>query len=543
MWEIFSYYGMRTLLVYYMTKQLLFGQQHASLVYGVYVATFYFTPIVGGVISDRWLGRKRAVIIGAAIMSFGHFLMASESLLYFALAAIALGNGLFLPSLPSQIDDLYAKDDPRRGSAYNFYYVGINVGGLLAPLVCGTLGELYGWHWGFGAAGVGMLLGLAIYTLGARWLPPERPKPRDVAPAAAHAARRDAASASSRCSRIGLCVMVFRGAYEQSGNTIALWADVGLDRAAGAFTIPMTWFQALNPLLVIFLTPLLVAHVDEAGEPRPRAVAGEEDGDGRVRRRARVPDARVRRCERAAAMRTGSGSRAFFVLFTVGELFILPIGLSLFARLAPAGYAATTIAAWYFASFGGNLLAGALGTLWSAMGHAAFFGVMAGVAALAGTLLRLLDPAVARAGSHEWAPTLRPSGRLNAVNIRLTIFRSGCLHPDRKCRRFDTHRLHRRRTPLGRRACTSTTRATGHGDAPPFADHRDRVHAGARHRRAGPGAGSAAPAGPAPQAATAAGTRRGDRHREQARGKHPRSRRRGHQARASSSWRTSTPRR
>jgi POT family proton-dependent oligopeptide transporter len=112
MWEIFSYYGMRTLLVYYMTKQLLFGQQHASLVYGVYVATFYFTPIVGGVISDRWLGRKRSVIIGAAIMSIGHFLMASESLLYFALAAIALGNGLFLPSLPSQIDDLYAKDDP-----------------------------------------------------------------------------------------------------------------------------------------------------------------------------------------------------------------------------------------------------------------------------------------------------------------------------------------------------------------------------------------------------------------------------------------------
>ena len=102
MWEIFSYYGMRTLLVYYMTKQLLFGQQHASLVYGIYVATFYFTPILGGVISDRWLGRKRSVIIGAAIMSVGHFLMASESLLYPALAAIALGNGLFLPSQRSE---------------------------------------------------------------------------------------------------------------------------------------------------------------------------------------------------------------------------------------------------------------------------------------------------------------------------------------------------------------------------------------------------------------------------------------------------------
>src|SRR4029079_5783388 len=94
----------------------------------------------------------------------------------FALAAIALGNGLFLPSLPSQIDGLYAKDDPRRGSAYNFYYVGLSLGGLLAPLVCGTLGEVYGWHWGFGAAGIGMLGGLALYVFGQRWLPQEPPR-------------------------------------------------------------------------------------------------------------------------------------------------------------------------------------------------------------------------------------------------------------------------------------------------------------------------------------------------------------------------------
>lgn len=146
MWETFSYYGMRALLIYYMTKQLLFGQQQASLIYGLYTAMVYFTPIMGGVLSDHWLGRRRAVIIGGTIMALGHFLMASEGLFFFALAAIALGNGLFLPSLPSQIDGLYSKGDPRRGSAYNFYYVGINLGGLLAPLVCGTLGELYGWH-------------------------------------------------------------------------------------------------------------------------------------------------------------------------------------------------------------------------------------------------------------------------------------------------------------------------------------------------------------------------------------------------------------
>jgi POT family proton-dependent oligopeptide transporter len=401
MWEIFSYYGMRTLLVYYMTKQLLFGQQHASLVYGVYVATFYFTPILGGVISDRWLGRKRSVIIGAAIMSVGHFLMASESLLYPALAAIALGNGLFLPSLPSQIDDLYAKDDPRRGSAYNFYYVGINVGGLLAPLVCGTLGELYGWHWGFGAAGVGMLLGLAIYTLGARWLPPERPRARDVAPAQRmprEAMRRRILTLIA----IGVCVMVFRGAYEQSGNTIALWADVGLDRAAGAFTIPMTWFQALNPLLVIFLTPVLVLQwTKQAGQGREASPAKKMSVGAFVVAIAFLMLAFVD--ARAGGHAHWSWLAGFFLLFTVGELFILPIGLGVFARLAPAGYAATTMASWYFASFGGNLFAGALGTLWSAIGHPAFFCAMAGVAGIAGALLRLLDGAVARAEADKQA--------------------------------------------------------------------------------------------------------------------------------------------
>ena len=133
MWEQFSYYGMRALLVYYMTKELLMTQGHSSFVYGAYTACAYFTPIVGGVIADRLLGKRRAVILGATIMAIGHFMMAFEPLFYFALATIALGNGLFLPSLPSQINDLYKAGDPRRGWAYNVYYVGINIGGFLAP--------------------------------------------------------------------------------------------------------------------------------------------------------------------------------------------------------------------------------------------------------------------------------------------------------------------------------------------------------------------------------------------------------------------------
>src|SRR5580698_11571643 len=171
MWEQFSYYGMRALLVYYMTKQLLIGQEKASLIYGVYAGMTYFTPILGGLIADRWLGKRRAVIIGGSVMAAGHFMMAFEPSFYFALATIAIGNGLFLPSLPSQIDGLYRPDDPRRSWAYNVYYVGINLGGFLAPLICGTLGEFYGWHWGFAAAGVGMVAGLVIYVAGGKHLP------------------------------------------------------------------------------------------------------------------------------------------------------------------------------------------------------------------------------------------------------------------------------------------------------------------------------------------------------------------------------------
>jgi len=397
MWETFSFYGMRALLVYYMTKQLLLGQQQASLVYGVYTAMVYFTPIVGGVVSDRWLGRRRAVIIGGAVMALGHFLMAFEPAFYFALAAIALGNGLFLPNLPSQIDGLYAPNDPRRGSAYNVYYVGINVGGLLAPLVCGTLGELYGWHWGFGAAGIGMLAGLALYVLGGRYLPAEATRARPASTSASTPRTDAAAGADLRSTvlvllAVGLCVVLFRGAYEQTGNTIALWADSGVDRHVGAgFSIPMTWFQALNPLLVILMTPLFVAHWTR------QAARGREPAPARKMALGALGVAAAYALLSAVSGATLQAQASwmwlalFFLVLTAGELFILPVGLGLFARLAPEGHRATTIAAWFLAAFGGNLLAGVLGTLWSRVGHAAFFAAMASLATLAAALLWRLD--------------------------------------------------------------------------------------------------------------------------------------------------------
>jgi POT family proton-dependent oligopeptide transporter len=396
MWELFSYYGMRTLLVYYMTKQLLFAQEKASFIYGTYTAMAYFTPILGGAIADRWLGKRNAVLLGGGIMALGHFAMAFEPLFYLGLATIALGNGLFLPSLPSQINDLYAGDDPRRGRAYNVYYVGLNLGGFLAPLVCGTLGELYGWHYGFGAAGIGMLAGLVVYVLGRDYLPPEAPRVAPVAPVAGAAgARADARRVWLLLLGVALAVTVFRGAYEQVGNTLPLWVDGAVDRGLGTTQVPMTWFLSLNPLFVIALTPPLLAWW------RRRAAAGRDTPPARrMAIGALVVGAAygLLAAVDAAAGAAGDGARAgwpwlvaFFLLLTFGELFILPTGLGLFARLAPPRLGATTVAAWFLTIFSGSLFAGVVGMAWSHLGHAVFFLLLAALAVLAAGILWRLD--------------------------------------------------------------------------------------------------------------------------------------------------------
>jgi proton-dependent oligopeptide transporter, POT family len=394
MWEQFSYYGMRALLVYYMTKQLMIGQERSSFIYGTYVALAYFTPIFGGLIADRWLGKRRAVIIGGSIMAAGHFMMTLEPLFYAALATIALGNGLFLPSLPSQIDGLYRPEDPRRGWAYNVYYVGINIGGFLAPLVCGTLGEFYGWHWGFGAAGVGMLAGLAIYIAGAKYLPEEIRATNKAAAVAVPAGTHR--STFMLLFAVALAATVFRGAYEQVGNTVALWADVGINRTTALMTIPMTWFQSLNPLLVILMTPALLARW------RRRAASGVQDSSARKMALGALIVAAAYLMLSVVAFAAGTERASwlwlalFFAVFTLGELYILPMGLGLFARLAPIGFGATTVAVWFFAISIGTLSAGAVGMLWSETSHALFFAILAVIAAIASAILFALDPASRR---------------------------------------------------------------------------------------------------------------------------------------------------
>ena len=198
MWERFSFYGMRALLVYYMTKYLLlpgqieqvagfgpfraglewtFGpmsvQQLSSQIYGLYTGFVYLTPILGGWLADRYWGQRRTVILGGVVMAIGEFVLMVPSLFLPGLLLLIVGNGFFKPNISTQVGGLYPPGDPRRDRAFNWFYVGVNVGAALAPLVCGTLGELYGWRWGFGAAGAGMLGGLVQYWYGQKYLAPD----------------------------------------------------------------------------------------------------------------------------------------------------------------------------------------------------------------------------------------------------------------------------------------------------------------------------------------------------------------------------------
>jgi len=377
MWAEFSFFGLQALLVYYMTKHLGFSQAKSSLIYGAYGGAAFFSPFFGGLIADRWLGRTKAVILGGTMMMFGHFAMASEALLFPALVLVALGNGLFIPPLAIQVGSLYAADDPRKAYAYSAYYMGINLGGLLAPLVCGTLGELYGWHWGFTAAGIGMAIGLIIYCSFLRMLPPE--------PARDAAAKERASVVPIIARNVAILllmiamVVLFRVGYEQSGNVIALWVADRTDRSIDLFglglTIPATWFQSINPLLIILGTPLLIRiwRRRKAQETVPHLLRRMAIG-------CVIASAALFVMVAAAFVSGPQGAPvsalwvlAYFVLLTLGELFVIPVGLTLVESLAPLRFASMAMGGWYIAKFLGSLLAGFMGAYWLVIAPSAFF--------------------------------------------------------------------------------------------------------------------------------------------------------------------------
>ena len=421
MWERFSYYGMRALLVLYMVEYLLkpeiaggvlglaslkralevlsgpLGiQPLASLIYGLYTGLVYLTPVLGGILADRWVGRTPMVIVGAMLMVAGHFMMAFEHLFLLALVLLILGNGAFKPNISTQVGDLYAPDDPRRDRAYSVFYVGINVGAFFSPLVCGALGENVGWHYGFASAGVGMAVGLAIYLAGLPRLPKQQFRNTPVA--AGKSATPELGKVLAGLLILLLPSTLFWAAYEQQGNTIALWIEQTTDRRLDLLfwhgELPASSFQAINPLMIFVFTPPLIACWSRWARVgrEPSTIAKMAIGCVLLGAAYLVM---------AAAAWSGAPTSAsmlwlllYFAILTIGELYFSPISLSLVANLAPTMSRSTAMGIWLSTSFLGNIAAGFIGSFWSTLSHFSFFLLLAALGIAAAGAIHLARPAL-----------------------------------------------------------------------------------------------------------------------------------------------------
>lgn len=457
LWERFSYYGMRALLVLFIVAPAAAGglglsTAEAARIYGNYTMAVYMLSIPGGFIADRYLGARRSVLIGGSIIALGHFTLAINSLtaFYAGLGLVALGTGLFKPNISAMVGGLYGKTDERRDAGFSIFYMGINIGALAAPLITGFLAQsslfkewlagwgfdpAQSWHWGFGAAGVGMTLGLIVYLLQGKRLEhvgraPSIPatgwgmvllvilgtaavmgvsmlsdRPGFEALRALYLLVPIAAIVwfashgdldSKRIAAVFvffIAAMIFWAIFEQAGLTIALFADQLTRTEILGFAFPSAWFQSLNPLFVILLVPLFASAWTRLGPNQPSSPMKFVIGLFFLGLSflLMVP----------AALLTAEGRISplwligLFLLQTIGELFLSPVGLSTMTKLAPMRFVGLMLGVWFLAAAWGNKLAGVLGsgfTASNAEGLSTFFLQQAILVAVATLLLLALVP-------------------------------------------------------------------------------------------------------------------------------------------------------
>lgn len=410
-WERFSYAGTRAILVLYLTQELLTPGQRENVVgmrsleallgtafgplsldalafqiYGLYVGLFYFTPLFCGLIADRVTGHRKAIVLGAIIMAAGQFCLASQRMALIGLLLMVVGGGLFKPTISAQLGSLFDRQDPRADRAFAIFYVAINVGTFLAPLVCGTLGERVGWQFGFLIAGFGNLISLAIYAIG-NVAVHDRHASTQAAPSLVRGRENDARTQLAGLFLLAVITPLFWGAYEQKGAAVVLWAKRSVDLRLGDFAVPVSWILMLNPLFIFLLTPLLALVwarlAASRGEPGTlsKMILGFLS--------LAVAFALLAIVAKSGAAVSLGWVVAFMGLLTLGELLLSPVGLSLFSRTAPAGFASQVLAIWFFSMFVGNYGSGLLASTFVELDRSMFF---AGIAALPlfGAVLLLL---------------------------------------------------------------------------------------------------------------------------------------------------------
>jgi POT family proton-dependent oligopeptide transporter len=453
MWERFSYYGMRALLVLYLVNAMRWDSARASLLYGAYTGSVYLTPLLGGWLADRFLGTRRSLVIGSVIIALGHFLLAfgpspvatsadtpgTAAMLpfYLGLVCVVIGTGFFKPNVSTMVGQLYNPGDDRRDAGFTIFYMGINTGAFIAPFICGWLGERVGWDYGFSAAGIGMLLGLALYlyyrdkVMPGIGLAPAGGADSHVARAEDEPVARaaEAAVAPQRADRTGNAIMhaiigaviagglalfgahwhvdlanvlgifmaaaagavfavgvfgtrgderkrmialfivvtfgaVFWLAFEQAGSSLTLFADKNTDRTLGSFLVPASWFQSIQPLAIILLAPVMAWLWRALG------------------RRHREPSTSLKMVAGLALVGAGflflvvAGGPAdrgvlvspmflvsAYLLHTVGELCLSPVGLSYVTKVAPARFGSLMMGVWFLSIAAANYLGGFLASM------------------------------------------------------------------------------------------------------------------------------------------------------------------------------------
>ena len=435
MWERFSYYGMRAILILYLTKKFIEGglgmdEKYAMLLYGYFTGFVYFTPLIGGWLADRYLGKRLAVTIGGITMMLGQFTLFglnNTTGLYIGLLLLIIGNGFFKPNISTLVGGLYKDGDSRRDAAFTIFYMGINLGAMIAPLIIGVVTDnmfattnedgsiAYGYRYGFLVSGIGMLLGQVIFNLlGTKYLGDLGTKPvgavsdtevvkvqKSINPETGK--ELDEKDEKQRISVIFILLIFavfFWAGFEQAGSSLSLYTDKYIDRSVGSFEIPTSWFQSVNPLFIVTLAPLFTLFW--ASPIGRRLTTPVKMGVGMI-----ILGVGFLFMIGAVAERSANGdvddvnNKAAlmwlimtYLLHTIGELCISPVGLSVVTKLSPPKLASVLMAVWMLSSFFANIVGGYIASYVETMGAGEVFTYIAGFVTVCGVLLILLNKVI-----------------------------------------------------------------------------------------------------------------------------------------------------
>ncbi|WP_318462987.1 peptide MFS transporter [Photobacterium leiognathi] len=413
LWERFCFYGMRAILVLYLTEKTMNGgfgwtTKDALSLYATYTGLVYLTPLIGGWIADNFLGQRRCVMIGGVAMAAAQFVLALPNsvvgdsalhVFYAGLTLMIIGNGLFKANISTMVGDLYEEGDNRRDGAFTIFYMGINLGSLLAGIIAGTAVSIWGYKAGFATAGIGICIGLTLQMLFARRLLGRI----GIEPAAKRDAAKNKSGKKEPLTKVerdrlkvimimGLFVVVFWAGFEQAGGLMNIYTQQYTDRVIGSFTVPTEWFQSLNPFFIITLAPVIAALWVKMGPKEPSSpikfalalfflaigflfmvgAAMEQGGDLTVK----------------TSMLWLVGAYFFH---TLGELCLSPIGLSMVTKLAPLRLCSLLMGVWFSFNALANYLAGIIGSHIGDAGALAIFGGIASAATVSGLILILFS--------------------------------------------------------------------------------------------------------------------------------------------------------